>query len=94
MSKHLPPQRWHRSSHPYQLIPLVLPKAQLLTHAQIAQKRAQLPGPGSSLNLVYVRTAMTIAVGDSSVHEIASNKGPDPPYAGPIEAIGNGFQDE
>ena len=67
----------------------MLPKGQLLT--QIAQKRAQLPGPGSSLNLVYVRTAMVIVVSDSPVHEIASNIGPDPPYAGPIEAIGNGF---
>ena len=69
-------------------------KGQLLTHAQIAQKRAQLPRLGSSLNLVYVRTAMTMVVSDSSVHETASNTGPDPPYAGPVEAIGNGFQDE
>ena len=72
----------------------MLLKVQLLTHAQIAQKRAQLPRPGSSLNLVYVRTAMTMVVRDNSVHEIASNTGPDPPYAGPVEAIGNGLQDE
>ena len=37
---------------------------------------------------------MVIVVSDSSVHETASNAGPNPPYAGPVEAIGNGFQDE
>ena len=68
-------------------------KVQLLTHAQIAQKRAQRPPRGTSLSLVYVRTAMMIVVIDNSVHETPSNRGPDPPYAGPGEAIGNSFQE-
>lgn len=54
-------------------------RAELPTHVQTAQTRAQKPPRDTSLNFVYVRTAMMTVVSKNSIHETPSSVGPKPP---------------